>query len=1107
MRNRLRLATWIVCLSAIMVSFACVITAANNIVENNAKVIFISGTGDDANSGLSPKQAVRHLQKATELLNGAGGTIVFSGDVLENTGITIPAQKSKVIFTSIYNGKNYSSTLSFGSAQNQANKNLVFSSEAEINGLHINYNLKSSAGKKLLTIYSGPSLTIGADVVTSQTDENGNIDLLYPSIAIRGGNTEQMVQNSTLVVHSGTYQYLIAGNGINTMTTAEVEIFGSTRIYSFLQCGGIAKDVSTVSLQINGGEIENLYVDGYSADVSNVNIAVTDGVIRNILDCRANSTGNITGALTLCLRNSATKNIECIRLNSAHRGTRTLIIDGISESSAPAYIDATLSQWDYFKANNSGNIYLNQEFSMPSAELYIDANSELILTEDITMPESLSSVSNVNLQSGIAFVDPVNGSDVSSARTPSYPAATWARALASLNGKGGTVVVCSDTPIIDGATTASTIHYAVPEQLRPLTITGKYNGRSYNSKLLLGKEDNSAKIILSFLSETTIEDIGICFNRASGSGTSAEIWSGLSLSIATGVETSATGSKNQITIRTGLYNSATTEAHLSVLSGDWNYVQGGNSRKNVKKSFLNFGGSAVAQYIQCGGTNTTVTSSIVNITGGAVAKAAYVNGYGTASKPAPMSTSQIVISGGEITALYDARNMYSPVSGAVAVVFSGNGAAHIGEINLQSKKMISGKKQLVFSNVQNPVLRSDLSAWDDVSLVDSSSVTFFTAYCAPKSAFSIEAGSTAYFSNFFNSEPPRHQGTGNAEIVTNISKSHVDYDETLFMALENPKMDDGTDVDKEQGMALWDNQLYVFHDGGFCKVYDLTSKCSKPIASFKLGSYNEGTPSSAYQNHCNTVMFGENHYTDPQTGAINELPLLYVRTGNSSGADNIGYYNRLAVESITKTESNGVVSFSSRLLQTIIYSDTYDGGKNIANYNDEHGTAYLPAAGFGAPMWLVNTKENAVYMLSAKYRTTYGSVGDTVNYPGYESVNDNYYIITKFNLPSLSAGEQVVLTPTDIIDQFTTDFAAFATQGGTVFDDKIIYTFGFGQIRELNPNKILIFDLQEKRICHELILCDSMFAFDEIESCVVYGNSLLVNTQGGYIYQLAAPVG
>ena len=158
MRNKLRLATWIVCLLAIMVSFACVITAANNIVENNAKVIFISGTGDDANSGLSPKQAVRHLQKATELLNGAGGTIVFSGDVLENTGITIPAQKSKVIFTSIYNGKNYSSTLSFGSAQNQANKNLVFSSEAEINGLHINYNLKSSAGKKLLTIYSGPSM-------------------------------------------------------------------------------------------------------------------------------------------------------------------------------------------------------------------------------------------------------------------------------------------------------------------------------------------------------------------------------------------------------------------------------------------------------------------------------------------------------------------------------------------------------------------------------------------------------------------------------------------------------------------------------------------------------------------------------------------------------------------------------------------------------------------------------------------------------------------------------------------------------------------------------------------------------------------------------------
>ena len=42
MRNKLRLATWIVCLLAIMVSFACVITAANNIVENNLNIAFSS---------------------------------------------------------------------------------------------------------------------------------------------------------------------------------------------------------------------------------------------------------------------------------------------------------------------------------------------------------------------------------------------------------------------------------------------------------------------------------------------------------------------------------------------------------------------------------------------------------------------------------------------------------------------------------------------------------------------------------------------------------------------------------------------------------------------------------------------------------------------------------------------------------------------------------------------------------------------------------------------------------------------------------------------------------------------------------------------------------
>ena len=114
-------------------------------------------------------------------------------------------------------------------------------------------------------------------------------------------------------------------------------------------------------------------------------------------------------------------------------------------------------------------------------------------------------------------------------------------------------------------------------------------------------------------------------------------------------------------------------------------------------------------------------------------------------------------------------------------------------------------------------------------------------------------------------------------------------------------------------------------------------------------------------------------------------------------------------------------------------------------------------------------------------------------------------MITRFDLPELSDGSTVVLTPMDITDQFTTEFAAFGTQGGTLYNHKIIYTFGFGQISALNPNKILVFDLQNECISHRLSLSRSMFAFDEIEACVVYNGKLLVNTQGGYIYELSCP--
>lgn len=664
---------------------------------------------------------------------------------------------------------------------------------------------------------------------------------------------------------------------------------------------------------------------------------------------------------------------------------------------------------------------------------------------------------------------------------------------------------CLITIAVAGSSATTTIQVTMPAQAKQTRITSSFGGIDYHAKLILGGENNDSKIIFCFASDTVMEKIGICYSRPNGNGTSAEIWSGPDLTIGEGVCVTATGKENQITLRTGLYTASISQAKLSVMSGNWNYVQGGNSRYGVEVSQLSFGGQAVAQYLQCGGTNTSVGSSTVNISGGVILNALYVNGYGTSSKPANLATSHITISGGDIAAIYDARNTYGAVTGTTTITITGIGADGIELVNLNYKQTISGTKTLCFEAALSAVVKANFAQWNVVEITDNSVVVFFTEYVSPTSRLVIEQGSSVLLNSLFNTSVPSYEGSGAATVTSSISRSHDDYTESLYMALDNQKLADGTDVDKEQGMALWGNELFVMQNNGVCKVYNLSTKSSTPISVFHLGSYNEGTPTADYANHCNTVMFGSDHYTNPSTNVENPIPLLYVRTGNASGADADGYIARLAVENVIRTEENGVVSFSAQTLQTIIYNDCYDGNKTIDDYNAAYNTSYVAPSGFGAPMWLVDDATDSLYILSAKYRTTYGSVGQTDVYPGYNSISDNYYVITRFDLPELSDGSTVVLTPMDITDQFTTEFAAFSTQGGTLYNHKIIYTFGFGQISALNPNKILVFDLQNECISHRLSLSRSMFAFDEIEACVVYNGKLLVNTQGGYIYELSCP--
>ena len=121
------------CLLLFMLMCICAISVyASGTADADENVIFLDGSGSDTNSGITPSHAVASLSRAVELLNGEGGVIVLCGDLEETTGITIPAQTGKLLLTGSYGGTNYHATLSFGGTQNQANKNIVFQSEAEM---------------------------------------------------------------------------------------------------------------------------------------------------------------------------------------------------------------------------------------------------------------------------------------------------------------------------------------------------------------------------------------------------------------------------------------------------------------------------------------------------------------------------------------------------------------------------------------------------------------------------------------------------------------------------------------------------------------------------------------------------------------------------------------------------------------------------------------------------------------------------------------------------------------------------------------------------------------------------------------------------------------
>ena len=286
---------------------------------------------------------------------------------------------------------------------------------------------------------------------------------------------------------------------------------------------------------------------------------------------------------------------------------------------------------------------------------------------------------------------------------------------------------------------------------------------------------------------------------------------------------------------------------------------------------------------------------------------------------------------------------------------------------------------------------------------------------------------------------------------------------SLYMTCYRP-------IPNVQGMDIYGDRAFVLHDTGVCAVYDLVTRSPKPISVFPLASYNSGKPVRDYLNHANSCMFSATHWEG------NPLPLLYVTIGTGIGWDDDGYFYRCSVENLQEREDG---SFFAQTVQTICY---------LPEGQLPEGTE---APCWGSPCFMVDNDTGFLYIFSARYRTKRGCVPEG---------EENAYIITKFPLPDPKQGGMIHLRPEDILDQFCVPSNVLFTQGGTIYNSKLYYTYGYP--KGGYPLHIMVFDLKTKQLSAQVDNMTEAFLEEEIECCGIYRDRILCNTCAGSIFIL-----
>lgn len=710
------------------------------------------------------------------------------------------------------------------------------------------------------------------------------------------------------------------------------------------------------------------------------------------------------------------------------------------------------------------------------------------------------------------------GNSENDGQTAQTPVQTLSQAYEKVSNNGVIVIM--------GDITQSSMIF--PE--KSVVLTGQYQSNNYHGRII---GNATAKTIYEFTAATTMDHLVI--NNPYSAG--LEFFSGPSLTFGEGMEFQSYGSKitptsvnggapaylngNRIAVRLGSSSSDCVSAVFTMKSGTLSWIAAGNNRsKTVETATIHLSnGASVTDFIQGSGTAGSRVDNLSLHAEGATIPRICIAGHGSAI----LGNADITLTNCNIGTIFHARpeNATGTITGNTTVQLCGGKLYEING-NLPDQNRL-GEISLILDGLteeEGMTVLGNFSGWNHITVTGHSSLYLPEAYQGPSGEdFSVSDESSVMLSSEKNYTVPDHVGNGS---VT-LGFKRADYEVRKLTTVQM----DTSKANNVQGTAIHDNYTVILSHPGVASIVELSDDgTSTLLDTIHLGSYNTGDPEAGAANHVNQCMFGAEKWDENDP-----LPLLYVTTGNSIGYSNdgSGYWARCAVERLTVDE-NG--SWSAQTVQVICFNDQgfcpannasgltlcsdgqkrllykdVDGFKNINNYQK---------VSFGWPAFFVDYQPTSIsqgklYIFGARYRTTVAQEEVAKTQFGITSyATDNNYIITEFQLPALpeqlpesssyALNHPVILTPNDIIGQFEAPFDVYSTQGGSMYNGRIYYSFGFGGSARGKADAIRIYDVSEEKQLKALDLSTSAFAAFEPECCCFYQGKLALSLQNRDIW-------